>query len=244
MHVLLVEDHRLVADAFQAMLREVEPGLEVTACYSTQHALSALDAGTRFDLVITDLYMPGIGGIGLLDAIRNRRGDLPVVVVSGSDDERSVRAAMEHGAAGFIPKTLPGAEMVAGVREVIAGRRFFPERHLARPVAALSGNAGPAAGGARESRPGSRQMQVLRLMADGHSNKQISQIVGIKEATVKYHTSQLFKQFGVRNRTSCVREAQSRGLVEAFGAGSAGGAAQPAGAPAEALPAASPASSR
>ena len=240
MHVLLVEDHRLVADAFQAMLREVEPGLRVTACYSTQHALSTVDAGARFDLVITDLYMPGLGGLGLLDALRNRRGDLPVVVVSASDDERSVRAAMERGAAGFIPKTLPGAEMVAGVREVLAGRRFFPGRHLARPAAGLAGASGPGAPTAASgSRPGARQLEVLRLMADGHSNKQISQIVGIKEATVKYHTSQLFKQFGVRNRTSCVREAQSRGLVGAFGGPPSAAAAtpvQPAGAEAEAAP--------
>ena len=218
MHVLLVEDHRLVADAFRAMLREVEPGIRVTACYSTQHALSAVDAGSVFDLVLTDLSMPGIGGIGLLDALANRRRDLPVVVISAYDDERSVREAVEHGAAGFIPKTLPGAEMVAGVREVLAGRRFFPEGRTGLASPAPGPAPARAAGPGPEARPGAKQMQVLRLMADGHSNKQISQIVGIKEATVKYHTSQLFKLLGVRNRTSCVREAQRRGLVESFAA--------------------------
>ena len=65
-------------------------------------------------------------------------------------------------------------------------------------------------------RPGRKQLQVLQLMADGNSNKQISQIVGITEATVKYHTSQLFRLLGVRNRTSCVREAQQRGLIKSF----------------------------
>ena len=218
MHVLLVEDHRLVADAFRAMLREVEPGIRVTACYSTQHALSAVDAGSVFDLVLTDLSMPGIGGIGLLDALANRRRDLPVVVISAYDDERSIREAIEHGAAGFIPKTLPGAEMVAGVREVLAGRRFFPEGRTG--LASPSPSTGPAparvAGPGLETRPGAKQMQVLKLMADGHSNKQISQIVGITEATVKYHTSQLFRLFGVKNRTSCVREAQSRGLIRSY----------------------------
>jgi len=207
--VLLVEDHRLVADAFKVMLREVDPAIETTACYSTQQALTLIDGGRRFDLVLTDLFMPGIDGIGLLTGLRNRRVDVPVVVISGSDEERHVRNTMEHGASGFIPKTLPGAEMIAGIRAVLAGQRFFPERHLAAPATGQ-----PL--GHRTDQPGEKQLQVLQLMADGHSNKQISQIVGIKEATVKYHTSQLFKLFGVRNRTSCVREAQARGLVRRF----------------------------
>ena len=218
MHLLLVEDHRLFADALEAMMRELEPRFAVTASYSAQHALGIIDSGRPFDLVLADLRMPGIGGLGLLDALRHRRSELPVVVISAFDDERSVRAAMERGAAGFIPKTLPAATLLAALREVLAGRKFFPERYLARPVSGLSeGVPRGGAGGRSDGRPGERQLQVLQLMADGHSNKQISEIVRIKEATVKYHTSQLFRLLGVRNRTSCVREAQARGLVAAFG---------------------------
>ncbi len=213
MNVLLVEDHRLVADAFSVMLREVDSSVETSACYSTQQALSLVDTGRRFDLVITDLFMPGIDGIGLLTGLRNRRIDVPVVVISGSDEERYIRAAMEQGAAGFIPKTLPGAEMINGIRRILAGQRFFPERFLPNPA---TGQPAPGAGGVSSVQPSEKQLQVLQLMADGHSNKQISQIVGIKEATVKYHTSQLFKLFGVRNRTSCVKEAQERGLIRRF----------------------------
>jgi len=209
--ILLVEDHRLVADAFMSMLRDTDPSIQATACYSTQQALSLIDSGRTFELILTDLFMPGIDGIGLLTALRNRHVDVPVVMISGSDEERHVRAAMDHGAAGFIPKTLPGAEMISGIRAVLSGQRFFPGRYLASPAT------GQCLGGDQlRSQPGEKQLQVLQLMADGHSNKQISQIVGIKEATVKYHTSQLFKLFGVRNRTSCVREAQARGLVHRF----------------------------
>lgn len=216
MNVLLVEDHRLVADAMQLMLRDIEPDIDITSCYSTQHALSIIDAGKSFDLVLTDLFMPGIDGLGLLAGLHNRRSRVPVVVISGRDDDRFIRAAIEQGAAGFIPKTLPGAEVIAGLRHIIAGGRFFPQRFSA------DGNATPriddAAAPIDEDapRPGKKQLQVLQLMADGNSNKQISQIVGITEATVKYHTSQLFRLFGVRNRTSCVREAQQRGLIRSF----------------------------
>ena len=219
MNVLLVEDHRLVADAMRMMLQDIDPATVVTSCYSTQHALSVIDAGRSFDLVLTDLFMPGIDGLGLLAGLRNRQSRTPVVVISGHDEDRFIRSAIEHGAAGFIPKTLPGTEVISGLRQIIAGGRFFPER-FNLPEHGASGNRvpthAPRTDEAGAPRPGRKQLQVLQLMADGNSNKQISQIVGITEATVKYHTSQLFRLFGVRNRTSCVKEAQQRGLIRSF----------------------------
>ncbi len=217
MNILMVEDHRLVADAMQVMLTEIDPSINITACYSTQHALSIIDTGRRFELVLTDLFMPGIDGIGLLVGLNNRDKQIPVVVISGSDDDKHIRLAMENGASGFIPKTLPAAEMIAGIRKVIDGGRFFPERFSALD-SQMSRGEKPFGGNQNASglRPGQKQLQVLQLMADGNSNKQISQIVGISEATVKYHTSQLFKLLGVKNRTSCVREAQQRGLINTF----------------------------
>ena len=223
MKILLVEDHRLVADAMQVMLKEIEPEIDVTACYSTQHALSVVDEGHNYGLVITDLFMPGIDGIGLIVGLRNRHNKMPIVVVSGSDDDKYIRAAIDQGASGFIPKTLPGAEMIAGLKQVINGGQCFPER-FTRPSTGSSPDTDSRAANdhvvngnnSQVQRPGEKQMQVLQLMADGNSNKQISQIVGISEATVKYHTSQLFKLFSVKNRTSCVREAQQRGLIRSF----------------------------
>ncbi len=220
MNILLVEDHRLVADAMKVMLTEIEPGVNITACYSTQHALSTIDAGKELDLILTDLFMPGIDGIGLLTGLRNRGITIPVVIVSGATEEKYIRSAVKNGAAGFIQKTLPGAEMMAGLKQVLSGGRFFPERYMhgsvnqepdKHPEPAVAGHNGVSL-----PRPGEKQLQVLRLMAEGNSNKQISQIVGISEATVKYHTSQLFKLLSVKNRTSCVREAHNCGLLAAY----------------------------
>ncbi len=217
MNILMVEDHRLVADAMQVMLTEIDPSINITACYSTQHALSVIDTGRRFDLVLTDLFMPGIDGIGLLVGLNNRNKQIPVVVITGSDEDKHIRLSLENGAAGFIQKTLPAAEMIAGIRKVLDGGRFFPERFTALDNQLMRGEK-PFSGNQNASgvKPGQKQLQVLQLMADGNSNKQISQIVGISEATVKYHTSQLFKHLGVKNRTSCVREAQQRGLINNF----------------------------
>lgn len=218
MNILLVEDHRLVADAMKVMLMEIEPGVNITACYSTQHALSTIDAGKELDLILTDLFMPGIDGIGLLTGLRNRGITIPVVIVSGASEEKYIRAAIKNGAAGFIQKTLPGAEMMAGLKKVLSGGRFFPDRFLntEQVIEPQKESASHGYNGVTLPRPGEKQLQVLRLMAEGNSNKQISQIVGISEATVKYHTSQLFKLLSVKNRTSCVREAHNCGLLEAY----------------------------
>ncbi len=219
MNILLVEDHRLVADAMKIMLMEIEPGVNISACYSTQHALSTIDAGKELDLILTDLFMPGIDGIGLLAGLRNRGVTIPVVIVSGATEDKYIRAAVENGASGFIQKTLPGAEMMAGLKQVLSGGRFFPERYIHTGDEGASDSLETAIAGQKGAsipRPGEKQLQVLRLMAEGNSNKQISQIVGISEATVKYHTSQLFKLLSVKNRTSCVREAQNCGLLAAY----------------------------
>lgn len=219
MKILLVEDHRLVADAMQLMLRDLDTAMTVETCYSSHHALSTIDAGARFQLIVTDLFMPGIDGLGLLAGLRHRRVRTPVVVVSSADDDRYIRAAIEHGAAGFVRKTLPACEMLHAMRFVLKGGRYFPDRFVATQAAAVDGSASAdttVADGNREIRPGERQLEVLELMAAGHSNKQISHIVGISEATVKYHTSQLFRLLSVRNRTSCVREAHARGWLKTF----------------------------
>ena len=217
MNILLVEDHRLVADAMKIMLTEIEPGVNITACYSTQHALSTIDSGADLDLILSDLFMPGIDGMGLLTGLRNRGVNIPVVIISGAEDDKYIRSAIKKGASGYIKKTLPGAEMMAGLRQVLSGGRFFPERFLtneSRQSSQRPSEQRAISNGANIPTPGEKQLQVLNLMAEGNSNKQISQIIGISEATVKYHTSQLFKLLSVKNRTSCVREAQNCGLLE------------------------------
>ena len=214
MNILLIEDHRLVADALKIMLETLETDINIVACYSTQHAFSMLDSGKKFELVLTNLFMPGIDGIGFIVGLKSRRMRVPVVIICGSDDDKYIYTAIENGAAGFVPKSLPGAEMLSGLKHVLAGGRFFPKRFTAfdREMSNSECKSG-FRNNSNSNSLGQKQVRVLKLLAHGNSNKQISTIVGISEATVKYHTSQLFKLLGVKNRTSCVREAQQRGLI-------------------------------
>jgi len=217
MKILLIDDHRLVADAMAIMLQELDSEVDVTVCHTTQRALSLLDDANRFDLILTDMFMPGIDGLGLLHGLRSRKIDAPAVVISSTDDKRIVQAAMDQGAAGFIRKSLPGSEMLRALRTIVAGNVYYPD-DITPTFRRASINAQEPqpiteAGVEGQVTLGDRQSEVLGLMAAGNSNKQIAQLLGISEATVKYHTSQLFKLLGVKNRTSCIREGHRRNLI-------------------------------
>lgn len=216
MKILLIDDHRLVADAMAIMLQDLDKSVDVTVCHSTQRALSLLDDDINFDLILTDLFMPGIDGLGLLHGLRSRKIKALAVVVSGTEDKNIIRAAIDQGAAGFIPKSLPGAEMIRVLKNIIAGQPYYPKEFTSvwrRQSNNDHSLPAPEVGQQEKITLGERQSEVLGLMAAGNSNKQIAQLIGISEATVKYHTSQLFKLFGVKNRTSCIREGHRHNLI-------------------------------
>jgi len=216
MKILLIDDHRLVADAMAIMLQDLDRTVEVTVCHSTQRALSLIDQQTHFDLILTDMFMPGIDGLGLLHGLRSRKIEAPAVVISGTEDKKIVQAAIDQGAAGFIRKSLPGAEMLRALKGIVAGQPYYPDEFtpdMRRQLPPTAPGAVPVAGEQESVTLGERQTEVLELMAAGNSNKQIAQLLGISEATVKYHTSQLFRLLGVKNRTSCIREGHRRKLI-------------------------------
>ena len=136
------------------------------------------------------------------------------MVISSSDDKKIIRSALEQGAAGFIRKSLPGSEMLRALRSIVDGESYYPD-----DISPIYNPTGPAPlptelpSDDAHIELGERQAEVLSLMAAGNSNKQIAQCLSISEATVKYHTSQLFKILGVKNRTSCIREGLRRGLI-------------------------------
>lgn len=213
MRILLIDDHRLVADAMAILLHELAEDVEVTVSHTTHRALSLIDEGGVFELILTDMFMPGIDGLGLLHGLRSRKVTAPAVVISSTEDKKIIRSALEQGAAGFIRKSLPGSEMLRALRTIISGESYYPDdighafisSDMTPPVELPADDA--------QILLGERQAEVLSLMAAGNSNKQIAQCLSISEATVKYHTSQLFKLLGVKNRTSCIREGLRRNLI-------------------------------
>ena len=206
--LIVVDDHELVREAVQHVLARLEAATTVVTAPSCDTGFALADAHPDADLVLLDLNLPGLSGIAALRAWRTRYPALPVVVVSANQDRQTVLAALSSGAAGFVPKSATNDVLLAAVRMVLAGGKYFPPEAIA---------AGSPPGGRRPPIPllTPRQLDVLRLLAQGKSNKVICRELGISERTVKVHLTDMFRVLGVQTRTQAALAAARLGLIEA-----------------------------
>lgn len=210
MHVLVIDDHPLIREALRGALLTARPDAAVTEA-PDGHSARAILAHERFDLILLDLGLPDVGGLAILEDLRASHPATAVAVLSASEDRADMMRAFDLGAVGFIPKSASLAVMLRAFELILAGGVYVP-------VQALD-PASPRAPGprARTSLPGltDRQIEVLTLMMEGHSNKAICRILDIAEPTVKNHVTAILRSLGARNRTEAVLAAQARFRGEA-----------------------------
>jgi len=209
--VLLVDDHPVVRDGLRGVL-ESEPGIDVVGeAGDGAEALARLDAlaraGDGVDLVLMDLRMPRMGGVEAIGHVRERFPDVRVLVLTTYDGDRDVLPAIEAGATGYLLKDAPRDVLVDGVRAAAAGRPV-----LAPSVAGtLMGLVGAPAQDEPVLSP--RELEVLRLVASGATNRSAARQLFISEATVKTHLLHLYEKLGVRDRAAAVAVAYERRLL-------------------------------
>jgi two-component system, NarL family, nitrate/nitrite response regulator NarL len=211
MKLLLVDDHALFRGGLKSLLQELGGTLVLDEAGNYAEALERVTA-CRYDLVLLDLNMPGLNRLDALTALRQAVPEVPVVVLSGEDEPAVVRAAIERGAMGFIPKTATPGVLVQALRLVLAHGVYLPVGVLDAVGAAAPADSGTHA--VARTLPGltARQMDVLRCVIRGMPNKVIARELDIAEATVKVHLSSVLRAFGVRNRTEAVYAAAKMGL--------------------------------
>ncbi|RBP51120.1 response regulator [Arenicella xantha] len=222
-NILIIDDHRLVADGLGLILSRLSNTVNITTLYSVRSALSDLVMLKQQSLILVDLNMPAMDGLSFLQSLSNRRVTVPVVVVSAVENRTEIKKVLQCGARGFIPKELSAAQMLEGVKRVLSGERYLPD-HLAEllQVKTMSQQqiARNAETGMRISAESDypqlreRQLDVLKLIQTGLSNSDIADILGVSESTVKSHVSTLFKAFGVSNRTACVKVGLESKLID------------------------------
>lgn len=209
--VLIVDDHRMVRGGLRGFLGG-EPGLAVVGEAETGEEAIAAIPTLRPDVVLMDLMMPGMGGIAAIGALRTAHPQLKIVALTSFADDDQVFPALEAGANGYLLKDIDPDELVAAIRAVHAGdSRLDPEvqkRLLARfqraPVRPVP---------AHEPLTG-RERDVLRLLTEGKSNKEIANDLFIGDRTVKSHLSAIFQKLDVSDRTQAALYAVRHGLVE------------------------------
>lgn len=213
MNILLVDDHPLFRGGLKSLLKELGAGLVLDEAGNCSQALARV-AGRRYDLILLDLNMPGLNRLDALAALREAAPDAPVVVLSGETDSDLVRATIERGAMGFIPKSATPEVLIEALRLVLAHGVYLPlevlETMNAVPSAPKVSEAAAAAGAVPGLTP--RQLDVLRYVIQGKPNKVIARELDIAESTVKVHLSSVLRAFGVRNRTEAVYAAARMGL--------------------------------
>jgi DNA-binding NarL/FixJ family response regulator len=208
---LIADDHGLYRVGLRLLLEDQLGFEDVIETGGFDEALDRLADTPSIKLALFDLSMPGMGGPSSLAVVRANYPELRVAVISGLEDRANVTETLSHGLNGFIPKSLSDEEIVAALKEVMAGRVFTPRVTAARSVVPA---AAPAAvdtkGAATSAMEGltPRQRDVLAGIVRGLANKEIARELDIAEGTVKIHLAALFSHFDVRNRTELATRAQ------------------------------------
>ncbi|TBR10706.1 MAG: response regulator transcription factor [Lysobacter sp.] len=198
--LLIADDHPLFRTALRGAAADAVADLVVHEADSLDSVLATLERETDIDLVLLDLHMPGNHGLAGLAAVRAQYPHVAVVVVSANDDPRVVRRALDHGAAGYLPKSSGLDELRDAIRAVLGCEQWLPST-LRAAVARTQSSSSDADLAARLASLSPQQFRVLTLVAKGLLNKQIADRLDVQERTVKAHLSAIFERLGVRNRT-------------------------------------------
>ncbi|HCA85205.1 MAG TPA: DNA-binding response regulator [Streptomyces sp.] len=202
--LLLADDHPVVRAGLRALL-ETEPGFEVVAEAPTAERAVELAAELEADVVLMDLqFGEGMHGAQATAAIAARPGAPRVLVLTTYDTDADILAVIEAGATGYLLKDAPPEELATAVRTAAAGKSALAPAVALRLMDRMRAPAGALS---------KRETEVLRLVADGLSNQQISQRLFLSRATVKSHLAHIYGKLEVDSRTSAVAAATARGLI-------------------------------
>lgn len=196
--VLLVDDHALFAQGLAGLLLQEGLAETVETVSSVEEASDRLMHQRGVELVLLDLSLGGEPGLSLLPRLSGQGPQPPVVIISSSDDECTVRAARAAGARGFLAKSSGRLALVRMMQAISKGEGYFP------------GGMAPLS---RDMPLTPRQLDVLSLLAQGFPNKRICQSLDLTEHTVKTHLKAIFTQLAVHNRTECVNKARALGWL-------------------------------
>ncbi|MFC3052098.1 response regulator [Kordiimonas pumila] len=216
-HIAVLDDHRMFLEGLSMLVESMVGHYSVTNFHEPVELLHQLEAGQHYDLVLCDLIMNRMNGLAFVAAARAYTKRIPILMISGINTPPPLAEMQSLGASGFVHKSADNETFLKAIETVLRGKAFFEvvgSDDVAADLCALRGNE-DSANSLIEALPslGKRQVEVLKMIAHGASNKEISNTLSISENTVKTHLKQIFMILGVNKRTACVRKAQALGLI-------------------------------
>lgn len=208
MKILIADDHALFRDGLAMRLEEINPDIILHQAPTFSQALKILDKEADINMIIADLDMPDMKWEDGIEQLKKKSPDSSLIVISASEDIRNIRKILATGIKGYIPKRSDPKIMHNALKLILEGGTYIPP-------ALIENSAEHNTGGYRSNGKTltNRQSQVLDLIAQGKSNKQIAYEMGVSEATVKLHINALLRSLKVNNRTQAVVTAQKMGII-------------------------------
>src|ERR1700761_3161122 len=201
--ILIVDDHPVVCSGLISML-SAQPDLEIIGSAASGEQALDIVRRERPSMMLLDLRMPGMDGIAVLAALK-RIDDAPkVIILTSFEKDEDIYKSVRAGAQGYLLKDTSEPEMLAAIREVFSGKRFIP-RHIAARLADRMSRSDLTA----------RELQILELVADGSTNKEIATALTISKNTVRHHVNSIMDKLNVSDRTEAVATAIRSGVLSA-----------------------------
>jgi len=207
--ILIADDHPLFREAIHNVISDGFPGSEVMETADLDSALAITGDHDDLDLILLDLNMPGMHGLGGLINLRNEAPTIPVVIVSAEQDKQVVLQAITYGAVGFITKSSPRSQMTEAIEQILNGNVYLPPDIIRTQKSSHRRSQGEHQGFAPELLQAltRKQLLVLERMTKGESNKQIAYTLDISETTVRAHVSAILRKLNVHNRVQAILSA-------------------------------------
>jgi len=203
--VLIIEDHPLYREALIPLLQGIFDDANVVTATSAEEGLRLAGTLPTLRLILLDLNLPGLGGMEAVAAFYRSHPEAITIVISSSEDRRDVTACLRAGARAFISKHVSRAVMLDAIHRALSGKLSKPE-WIRPPHSSVSVE--------EQTLPlNQRQLEILKLLARGCTNREIATQVGLAEITVKQHISVIFRVLGVENRAQALLAVRRFGLI-------------------------------
>lgn len=223
MRILFADDHTLVREGIRPFLNELDGDVEVVEADTLPSAMACAEEAGDLDLILLDLKMPGMNGFNGITEFSQSHPGVPIVILSGHYNRKDVIAALDHGVSGYIPKNIGGMAMVNALRLVLAGEKYLPSEAFSdtstnEDASILEPQSPPYGSGEPDPKFKTltpRESEILRLLVDGLTNKQIAINLNLQEITVKIHVRNIYRKIGASNRAQAVKITLESGWLNA-----------------------------